>query len=99
MIASYSLGDEDEIRDEDEFLMSLNRFNVMVSRARAKMIVLISRQVVDHLSADVDVLRQSRLLKVFTDSFCNQSSGITLGHIEKNTVKLVQGDLRYRAQF
>jgi hypothetical protein len=99
MIASYSLGDEDEIRDEDEFLMSLNRFNVMVSRARAKMIVLVSQQVVGHLSADVDVLRQSRLLKVFADSFCNQSNTITLGHIEKNALKLVQGELRYRVQF
>ncbi len=79
--------------------MSLNRFNVMVSRARAKMIVLVSQQVVGHLSADVDVLRQSRLLKVFADSFCNQSNTITLGHIEKNALKLVQGELRYRVQF
>lgn len=34
MIASFALGDEDAIRTEDEFLLSLNRFNVMASRAR-----------------------------------------------------------------
>src|SRR5262245_9709436 len=31
------------IQDEDEFLMSLNRFNVMASRARATLLVLVSR--------------------------------------------------------
>jgi len=32
IIASFALGDPDAIQDEDEFLMSLNRFNVMASR-------------------------------------------------------------------
>jgi hypothetical protein len=47
-------------RDEDEFLMMLNRFNVMASRARSKLIVLVTQEVVDHLSGDLDTLRQSR---------------------------------------
>ena len=51
IIASFALGDPDAIGDEDEFLMSLKRFNVMASRARAKLIVLVSREVVDHLAA------------------------------------------------
>ena len=33
IIASFALGDPDQIAEEDEFLMSLNRFNVMASRA------------------------------------------------------------------
>lgn len=32
IIASFALGDSDAIQDEDEFLLSLNRFNVMASR-------------------------------------------------------------------
>jgi hypothetical protein len=32
IVASYALGDPDAIGDEDEFLMSLKRFNVMSSR-------------------------------------------------------------------
>jgi hypothetical protein len=43
IIASFALGDPGAIQDEDEFLMSLNRFNVMSSRAKAKLIVLVSR--------------------------------------------------------
>lgn len=45
IIASYALGDPDAIADEDEFLMSANRFNVMASRPRAKLIVFVSREV------------------------------------------------------
>jgi hypothetical protein len=97
MIASFALGDPDAIRDEDEFLMSLNRFNVMSSRARAKLVVLVSQEVVDHLSADIDVLRDSRLLKVYAESFCNGSRPMTLGFIEDGSPRTVSGLFRYRA--
>lgn len=98
MIASFALGDPDQIQDEDEFLMSLNRFNVMASRARAKLIVLVSRQVVDHLANEVDVLRDSRLLKVFAESFCSQSSASTLGfHNSNGNQQQVPGLFRWHS--
>src|SRR5215510_15809794 len=40
MIASFGLGDVDQIAAEEEFLYSLNRFNVIASRAKAKLIVI-----------------------------------------------------------
>jgi len=81
IIATFALGDPDAISDEDEFLLSLNRFNVMASRARAKLIVLVSRQVVDHLSADPEVLRGSALLKTYVETFCSHRRPMTLGFI------------------
>lgn len=45
IIASFALGDQDAIQDEDEFLMSLKRFNVMASRAGAKLITLVTQEV------------------------------------------------------
>jgi hypothetical protein len=78
IIAMFTLGDLDAIRDEDEFLMSLNRFNVMASRARAKLIVLVTQEVVDHLASDIDVLRESRLVKSYVESFCKTSRPMTL---------------------
>ena len=36
VIASYTLGDPDQIVEEEDFLMSLNRFNVIASRARGE---------------------------------------------------------------
>ena len=96
IVASYALGDPDAIGDEDEFLMSLNRFNVMSSRARAKLIVLISREVVDHLSGDLDTLRESRLLKNYVDSFCEAARPMTLVFLEDGAEQEMPGTHKYR---
>jgi hypothetical protein len=97
IIASFALGDPDQIEDEEEFLMSLNRFNVMASRARAKLIVLVSRAVVDHLAREVDVLRESRLLKMFVETFCNVGRPATLGYFQHGALQNVTGEIRWHA--
>ena len=68
MLASLGVGDRDQVAAEEEFLYSLNRFNVIVSRAKCKMVVLVARRVVDHLPSDPAAMRQSRLLKSFARS-------------------------------
>jgi hypothetical protein len=95
IIASFALGDPDAIRDEEEFLLSLNRFNVMASRARAKLITLVSRDVVDHLPNDIEIVRDSRLLKVYVDSFCNQAQTITLGYQDEDDLHPYEGQFRW----
>ena len=97
IIASFALGDMDQIGEEEEFLMSLNRFNVMASRARAKLVVLVSRQVVDHLASEVEVLHQSRLLKVFVENFCNHGRAAALGYLLGGAVQAVPGEIRWHA--
>lgn len=96
MLATFALGDPDAIGDEDEFLLSLNRFNVMVSRARAKLIVFASQEVVDHMSSDMNVLRQSALLKTFVEPFCNQGRPMILGHMRAAGPHQVPGRFRWR---
>ncbi len=97
IIASFALGDPDMIRDEDEFLMSLNRFNVMASRARAKLVVLVSQEVVDYLTNDAEVLWESRLLKTFVESFCKNARYETLAYYNSSHELItVPGTLRYR---
>ena len=96
IIASYTLGDPDQIADEEEFLMSLNRFNVVASRARAKLVVFVSQEVINHLARDVTVLTESRMLKVFAESFCASSRPMTLGHIEGSVTQQRSGSFRWR---
>jgi superfamily I DNA and/or RNA helicase len=96
IIASFGLGDPDLIRAEDEFLYSLNRFNVMASRARAKLIVFTTRSLVDHLAEDADVLEESRLLKCFAESFCQDPVVVTLGYRSAGADVLRPGILRTR---
>ncbi|MEM6785134.1 MAG: AAA domain-containing protein, partial [Bacteroidota bacterium] len=86
IIGSFALGDPDAIVNEDEFLYSLSRFNVMASRARAKLILLVSQTVVDHLSNDLETLRGSRLLKLYADVFCSSERKMTLGYLQLLTI-------------
>ena len=67
IIATFALGDPDAIALEEEFIFGLERFNVIASRAKAKLIVLVSRELADHLPSDLCVMRSSRLLKRFVD--------------------------------
>ena len=95
IIASFALGDPDAIFREDEFLLSLNRFNVLASRARAKLVVFVSQEVVDHLSGNIETLRESRLLKLYAQSFCSSARSLTLGHVVNGCPKPVPGVFRY----
>jgi DNA replication ATP-dependent helicase Dna2 len=78
MLASFGLGDADQIAAEEQFLFSLNRFNVTASRAQAKFIAIISRSLVDHLPRDRRALDESRLLKHFVDGFLARTEQINL---------------------
>lgn len=82
IIASFGLGDPDLIASEDEFLYDLKRFNVMVSRARAKVIVLLSRSVLHHLANDQNVARASGLLKAYVHQYCDQVTEGTLEYVD-----------------
>jgi hypothetical protein len=97
IIASFAVGDPDTIADEDEFLLDRNRFNVMASRARAKLIVLVAREVVDHLAGELAVLHASRLLKVYAESFCNEARPMTLGVVADGVERPVPGSFHWRA--
>lgn len=96
IIASYALGDPDAIADEDEFLLSLNRFNVMSSRPRAKLIVLASQEVINHLPSDIQIMRDSRLLKYFAETYLDRRSDISIPFIEGGTASARVGSYRFK---
>jgi hypothetical protein len=81
---------------EDEFLYSLNRFNVLTSRARAKAIVLITRPLLEHLADDPRVLGESRLLKLFAESYCVDPRKIEVGFLKGGSPQRRAGILRRR---
>lgn len=85
IIASFGVGDPDIISTEDEFLYNLNRFNVLTSRARTKLIVFVTRPLLEHLSNDTEVLNESRLLKQFAEFYCGSPERLQLGFIKNGT--------------
>ncbi|XWW47711.1 DNA2/NAM7 family helicase [Fibrella sp. USSR17] len=96
IIASYGLGDPDLIGGEEEFLYNRNRFNVLASRARAKLIVLATNSLVNHLPNDGDVLEESRFMKRFFESFCSKRKDLTLDYANNGIVDNREGVMRFR---
>lgn len=95
MIASFAVGDPDLVAQEEEFLLNLNRFNVMASRPRAKLIVLLSNEILDHLSNDGEILANSRAIKMFVGSFCRNPQLISLPWRDSNnSIQQCTGILR-----
>lgn len=94
IIASFGIGDPDIISSEDEFLFNLNRFNVLISRARAKAILFVTRSLLDHLANDAKILEQSRLIKQFAEGFCQPVTSFDLGFIKQNKTIIRHGQLR-----
>jgi DNA replication ATP-dependent helicase Dna2 len=95
-IASYTVGDPEAIRDEEEFLMSLNRFNVTVSRARAKAIIFLPLEIVNHLPLDLEVLRESRLIKVSAEGVLRKEAKTRSWLSQRRATRIVKGELRVR---
>jgi hypothetical protein len=88
ILASFGLGDPDVIAAEEEFLYDLRRFNVMASRARAKLIVFVTRSMIEHLSDDSEILNESLLIKRYAEQFCGPADIVRIGETE--------GELRWR---
>lgn len=63
ILVSYAVADREYAESEAEFLLDPNRFNVAITRARAKLVVLISEDVLDALPADEAVLSGSMAIK------------------------------------
>jgi superfamily I DNA and/or RNA helicase len=63
IICSYVLGDTDVISLEEEFIYNPNRLNVMISRARFKVIVLASNELVMNISNNLEIIGIQQSLK------------------------------------
>jgi DNA replication ATP-dependent helicase Dna2 len=63
IVVSYAVADGEYAEREAEFLLNPNRFNVAVTRARSKLIVLMSEEVLRALPRDERVMADSMAVK------------------------------------
>ena len=71
IIASYTVADRDFIRAEEEFILDPRRFNVTLTRARSKFVILVSDAVIQHLPSDARVARDAAHLQLFVEDYCS----------------------------
>lgn len=98
MIVSATESQLDYIQRNESFLFDMRRFNVALSRAQRKVIVIASRQVLGYMAKDVDMAQQSQMWKNYRNRWCTtkldsmmihgQQVAISGGH--KNPADLLQ---------
>jgi DNA replication ATP-dependent helicase Dna2 len=65
IVVSYGVADREYAEAEAEFLLDPNRFNVAITRARAKLVVFMSEEVLAALPREEPVLAGSMAIKAF----------------------------------
>jgi hypothetical protein len=91
-----AVGDPDAVAMEEEFLFNLQRFNVTVSRARAKLIVMLDDELWRHLPNEAPILEGANLLKRYAGSALPNYRDLTLEMLRNGQTETFEGELRWR---
>ncbi|MDK8754244.1 AAA domain-containing protein [Acinetobacter radioresistens] len=88
IISSYVVADKDFIASEDDFILSSRRFNVTLTRARSKFIMVISDSLLQYLPTDPETARDAAHLQLFVQKYCRElDSNIVLPYVNKEVIE------------
>ncbi len=74
IFSSYVVADTDFVATEESFILNPRRFNVTLTRARSKFVMLVSDALLQYLPADPDIAREAAHLQLFAEHYCNSFS-------------------------
>ena len=83
IVTSIGLSDVDKINAEEDFIYDLNRFNVLTSRAKSKIIFVSSDKFLQYIPEDRKALENAAKVYLYVEDFCNEKEILTVRN-EKN---------------
>ncbi|MHA1669484.1 MAG: DEAD/DEAH box helicase [Promethearchaeota archaeon] len=89
IIASFGLSDKDQLDAESEFIYNLNRFNVLTSRAKYKLILIMSKKFLGFIPNDRIVMAQAAHIRKYAYSFCNEEMILEINNEKKEKERIV----------
>lgn len=78
IIGSVGISSRDQLAAEEAFIYDLNRFNVLTSRAKDKIVLICSRNYLDYIPRDRDVMGYAARVRDFAEVFCDQRQPMTV---------------------
>ena len=90
IVASVGISSIDQISAEEDFIYDLNRFNVLTSRAKAKIILVCSRNFLDYYPRDPQNVENAANIRHYAVEYCKNSLKIPFSFNSDIT------DLEYR---
>jgi len=78
ILATLAVSSRDQLAAEEAFLYDLNRFNVLTSRARQKMVLLCPRAFLDYVPDDRAVFDHAARVRAFAHDFCDREERLSI---------------------
>ncbi|MCY3412594.1 MAG: AAA family ATPase [Candidatus Heimdallarchaeota archaeon] len=92
IIGTIGISSLDQLQAEEEFIYEINRFNVLTSRAKNKIILICSRNFLDYFPDSREVVSSSSKIIDYALDFCNSSKKFRYNCNEHN----IDEDLEFR---
>lgn len=73
IIATIGISSKDQLLAEEEFIYDINRFNVLTSRAKNKIVLIASRNYINYIPKTREVMQSAARIRLFVENFCDQS--------------------------
>ncbi len=88
IISSIGISDRDQLKAESEFIYDLNRFNVLTSRAKAKIVLIASEKFLNYIPDDRIIMNGAAQVRKFVYDYCNNEEvlKIKMENKEENNI-------------
>ncbi len=96
IVTSIGLSDVDKISDEADFIFNINRFNVLTSRAKHKLIFIASKEILNYIPDDRKIIESSSKFGLYVNKFCNKRLNLKIINEEDEKKKSQKIKFRFK---
>ena len=73
IIGTVGISSKEQLRTEERFIYQINRFNVLISRAKAKVVFICSQNYLNYFPSSLELMQNATKIRSFAMSFCDKS--------------------------
>jgi hypothetical protein len=95
IIATIGISSKDQLLAEEEFIYDINRFNVLTSRAKNKIVLIASRNYIDYIPKTREVMQSAARIRLFVENFCDQGK---VSEVDCNEHGIENIEIRWRCE-
>lgn len=97
ILSSYSVSDKDFISSEEEFILNSKRFNVTLTRAKSKFILIISQSLIEYISGDLEIAKDASHLQMFITKYCEELETHEIYHNNQAKEQLLKCSIKVKS--